>query len=67
MIAQLGNPPSEWLEESEISIKYKNYIEKEQELADKLSNLEELKLDSTFNYSTISSLSYEARGKTRKN
>lgn len=66
MIAQLGNPPSEWLEESEISIKYKNYIEKEQELADKLSNLEELKLDSTFNYSTISSLSYEAREKLEK-
>jgi len=66
MIAQLDNPPSEWLEESEISIKYENYIEKEQELADKLSKLEELKLDSTFNYSTISSLSYEAREKLEK-
>jgi len=66
MIAQLDNPPSEWLEESEISIKYENYIGKEQELADKLSKLEELKLDSTFNYSTISSLSYEAREKLEK-
>jgi len=66
MIAQLDNPPSEWLEESEISTKYENYIEKEQELADKLSKLEELKLDSTFNYSTISSLSYEAREKLEK-
>lgn len=66
MINKIGNPPADWLEEIEIIIKYESYIEKEQELADKLTDLEELKLDPNFNYSLISSLSSESREKLDK-
>ncbi len=63
---QFDNPQTSWLEEVEIQLKYENYIKKEQELADKLANLEELKLDPDFNYAKISSLSFEAREKLTK-
>jgi len=66
LLARFGNPSPEWLEEVEIKIKYENYIQKEQELADKLANLEEMKLEPNFNYLKISSLSYEAREKLEK-
>jgi len=48
---------------AEIKIKYDSYIEKEQELADKLSSLENLPLSESFDYSNLSSLSIEARQK----
>jgi len=51
------------IEETELKIKYESYITKEQELADKLSHLENLSLPADFIYSTITSLSYEAREK----
>ena len=63
---QFDHPQTSWLEEVEIQLKYENYIKKEQELADKLTNLEELKLDPDFNYAKISSLSFEAREKLTK-
>jgi len=66
MIADLEPVSSDILEECEIKFKYESYIEKEQELADKLINLEELKLDPKFLYSSISALSIEAREKLDK-
>ncbi|MBC8488064.1 MAG: tRNA uridine-5-carboxymethylaminomethyl(34) synthesis enzyme MnmG [Bacteroidetes bacterium] len=53
----------ECLEEVEILIKYGGYIEKEQEIANKLNKLEGVKLNPDFDYYKLSALSYEAREK----
>lgn len=50
-------------EEAEILIKYESYIQKEQEIVDKLARLENLELSEDFDYHQITSLSYEAREK----
>jgi tRNA uridine 5-carboxymethylaminomethyl modification enzyme len=57
---------AEIMESAEILIKYEGYIEKEQEMADKLLRLEKLILKDNFDYSKVSSLSYEAREKLAK-
>ncbi|MDB4162095.1 tRNA uridine-5-carboxymethylaminomethyl(34) synthesis enzyme MnmG [Bacteroidia bacterium] len=51
------------LEQAEIQLKYKGYIQTEQENVEKLIRLENLKIDQTFDYETITSLSLEARDK----
>jgi tRNA uridine 5-carboxymethylaminomethyl modification enzyme len=56
----------ECLEEAEIQIKYDSYIQKEQELAEKLDRLEYIKLPCNFDYHTIQALSYECREKLNK-
>lgn len=53
----------EILESAEINIKYEGYIKKEQELVDKMSRLEGVKLHSEFNYHAIPALSNEAKSK----
>ena len=53
----------ECLEEAEIQIKYASYIEKEDELADKLRRLENVKLPKTLDYNKLQALSIEARQK----
>ena len=50
-------------ENAEIRIKYANYIEKEKEMADKLSNLDNIKISADFDYKNFPSLSLEAREK----
>jgi tRNA uridine 5-carboxymethylaminomethyl modification enzyme len=62
----IGNDLDEIIDAAEIQIKYENYIKKEQEVADKLSNLEHIKLNDHFDYKTLGSLSYEAREKLSK-
>jgi tRNA uridine 5-carboxymethylaminomethyl modification enzyme len=62
----LGELREEIIEETELRIKYESYIGKEQDLADKLSHLENLALPGEFNYSKITSLSHEAREKLSK-
>jgi tRNA uridine 5-carboxymethylaminomethyl modification enzyme len=52
--------------EVELLIKYENYLEKEQEVADKMLNLENLALLEGFNYSKLTSLSNEAREKLNR-
>jgi tRNA uridine 5-carboxymethylaminomethyl modification enzyme len=52
--------------EVELLIKYENYLEKEQEVADKMLNLENLTLLEGFNYSKLTSLSNEAREKLNR-
>ena len=49
--------------QAEIQIKYKGYIEKEKNNADKLQKLENIKIPPNFNYNDLASLSYEAKEK----
>lgn len=56
----------ECLEEAEIQIKYASYIEKEDELADKLRRLESVKLPKNFDFHQLQSLSYESREKLNR-
>jgi len=55
--------PKEALQQAEILHKYKGYIEKEQELVDKMKRLEVLKINQSINYQSIKSLSEEAKEK----
>ncbi len=61
-----GNFLDEILEETEILVKYDNYIQKEQEIAAKISKLENIKLRANFDYNNLKSLSFEAREKLSK-
>ncbi|MGQ0737997.1 MAG: tRNA uridine-5-carboxymethylaminomethyl(34) synthesis enzyme MnmG [Bacteroidota bacterium] len=51
------------IEQAAIQVKYDVYIEKEKELVQRMSQLEELEIPSTFDYKKISSLGNEAREK----
>ena len=63
----IQNIPSSIREEvcssSEILIKYRRYIEKEREVADKILKYENLPLKDDLDYKSITALSYEAREK----
>ncbi len=54
------------LEQAEIQVKYDTYINKERELVEKMSQLEELIIPDAFDYDKIHSLSNEARQKFLK-
>ena len=58
--------PDEILEQAEINIKYKGYIEKEKENVAKLNRLETIKISEDFDYHKIISLSAEAKQKMSK-
>lgn len=53
----------ELLEEVEVSMKYRSYIQKEEENVARLSKYDSLPLRSDFDYKSILSISYEAREK----
>jgi tRNA uridine 5-carboxymethylaminomethyl modification enzyme len=57
---------AETQEQAEISIKYDNYIQKEKEIAEKLSKHENTILKDDFDYHNLKSLSFEAREKLSK-
>ena len=57
---------SEEITNAETSIKYSSYIQKEEELVQHLSNLDNIKLPSNMDYANINSLSKEAREKLAK-
>ena len=63
---KLKNYKPEILEQAEIQIKYDTYIEKEKELVNKMSQLENLAIPENFNYAKLQSLSNEARQKFTK-
>jgi tRNA uridine 5-carboxymethylaminomethyl modification enzyme len=65
-IGSMDLPSREYLEETEIQIKYESYIDKEKELADKLERLDEIKLLDNLDYSSFTSISFEAREKLSK-
>ncbi len=50
-------------EQAEIKIKYEKYIEKELLLAERMSRLDEIKLNPDFDYASLKSLSIESRQK----
>jgi len=51
------------IEQVEIGAKYDRYIEKEQEMAEKMNRLEYIKLNPSFEYDSLKGLSSEAREK----
>ena len=53
----------EIIEQAEIQIKYRGYIEKEKNNADKLQKLENIKIPKHFDYDSLASLSFEAKEK----
>jgi len=65
-IKSLGNDVNEAIEVAETLLKYEGYISKENEIAKKLSRLEDLELKEDFNYRQLQSLSFEAREKLSK-
>ena len=56
----------EQITNAETHIKYSSYIQKEEELVQHLSNLDNIKLSPDLDYSQINSLSKEAREKLSK-
>ncbi|QTV06679.1 tRNA uridine-5-carboxymethylaminomethyl(34) synthesis enzyme MnmG [Faecalibacter bovis] len=61
-----NNINEEELEQTEIQIKYKGYIKKEKQNADKLTRLENLRIPTNINYEAMGSMSIEARQKLTK-
>jgi tRNA uridine 5-carboxymethylaminomethyl modification enzyme len=66
LVQAIGNQSSEVLEQVEIQIKYDIYIEKERELVERMSQLENLEIPDSFDYNRIASLSNEALQKFKK-
>lgn len=56
----------EVIEETEILTKYEGYIDKEKEIAEKISKFEDIPLKADFDYKSLTSLSFEAREKLSK-
>jgi tRNA uridine 5-carboxymethylaminomethyl modification enzyme len=63
---QANKLDNEVLDQTEIQIKYKGYIEKEKANADKLQRLEDIKIPDNFDYNPLASLSHEAKEKLNK-
>ena len=59
----LGEVAEEGAEQAVIQMKYSGYIDKEHEMVQKMSRLENIKLHSDFEYARLTSLSSEAREK----
>lgn len=62
-LEKLGDDREEIVEATEIEIKYRGYIERERELAEKMIRLENVRIKGKFDYHSIESLSTEARQK----
>ena len=64
-IDTIGNEKRDVLEQAEIMIKYKGYLDREQDVAEKLSRLEYVTIPDEIDYSKFSSLSNEAKEKLK--
>ncbi|MDC0313618.1 tRNA uridine-5-carboxymethylaminomethyl(34) synthesis enzyme MnmG [Flavobacteriales bacterium] len=62
-IDTIGNEKRDVLEQAEIMIKYKGYLDREQDVAEKLTRLEYVTIPEDIDYSKFSSLSNEAKEK----
>jgi tRNA uridine 5-carboxymethylaminomethyl modification enzyme len=62
-LEKLGIDRNEVTEATEIEIKYRGYIERERELAERMIRLENIRIKGRFSYSSLESLSTEARQK----
>ena len=60
------NYKREILDSCEIGIKYKGYIQREQQMADKIMRLENLLIPEDFDFDRVESLSIECRQKLKK-
>ena len=56
----------EVLDSCEIAVKYKGYIQREQQMADKIMRLENLLIPEDFDFDKVESLSIECRQKLKK-
>jgi tRNA uridine 5-carboxymethylaminomethyl modification enzyme len=63
---KIPNRKEEIIEATEILIKYEGYIARERIIAEKINRLEHVKIRGKFDYSTIQSLSTEAKQKLTK-
>ena len=61
-----SNYRREILDSCEIAIKYKGYIQREQQMADKIMRLENLTIPEDFDFDRVESLSIECRQKLKK-
>ena len=62
----VGDHSIEAIEQAGIQVKYQVYLEKERELVDRMSQLEDLEIPERFDYARIGSLGNEAREKLEK-
>ena len=63
---ELNSFPKDIVEQASIQIKYDVYIEKEKQLVERMSQLENLMIPETFDYKKIAALGNEAREKLSK-
>ncbi|MCZ2223573.1 MAG: tRNA uridine-5-carboxymethylaminomethyl(34) synthesis enzyme MnmG [Chitinophagales bacterium] len=63
---ELSEEKKEVLEQAETQVKYERYIEKEKELVEKLSQMEELIIPDSFDYDKVAAISNEALQKFKK-
>lgn len=66
VLNSIPNRKEEIIEAAEIGIKYKGYIERERQVAEKMQRLENIRIKGVFDYSNLQSLSTEARQKLIK-
>jgi tRNA uridine 5-carboxymethylaminomethyl modification enzyme len=66
IIEKLPNRKEEIAEAAEIHMKYKGYIERERQVAEKMHRLDNIKIKGKFNYPTLTAISTEARQKLEK-
>lgn len=65
-IAKFPNRNKEIAESTEISIKYKGYIEREKIIAEKMHRLENINIENKFDYSKLHEISTEGRQKLER-
>ena len=65
-IERLPNRQEEIAEAAEIHMKYKGYIERERQVAEKMHRLENIKIKGKFDYSNLLAVSTEARQKLER-
>ncbi len=66
LAVQLNGFDEKELEQAEIQVKYERYIEKEQELVNKMGQLENMVIPDSFDYDKVNALSNEALQKFKK-
>ena len=66
LIDRLPNRRDEISEAAEIHIKYKGYIERERQVAEKMHRLENIRIKGKFHYPTLTAVSTEARQKLER-
>ncbi len=63
LVDSISGRKEEIIEAAEIQLKYKGYIMRERQIAEKMKRLEDIKIKNVFDYNTLHALSTEARQK----